>query len=584
MSNGIPPFHEVNAGGLRWLVQADVQNLLLGSDGLRLEEWRCGNLIQVVKHGPQRTIYRVRLPSLDLHVKHFRLPDTQTWLREWLRPSKARLEFDRLLAAARRGIATVVPLAVGQRTGLWPRESFLVTLTLQETEPLGTFLEQTLPTLSPERQVGLRHQIADILGRFMAHMHQVGITHHDLHPNNLLFRLGPDQQPTLFLIDLHAVRFHAGLSWRSCRGNLVILNRWFIMRANRSDRLRFWKTYCEARWGPGAISRDPHWTERARDLERRTWESNLCFWRQRDRRCRENNRYYRRLRSPAATGFAVADLDPTVFADFLRDPDEPFRRPGVILLKDSRSSTVAELELTIEGARRRVIYKRFRVTTRSDPWVSLLRRSPALRSWVHGHGLRERCLPTPRPLAVLHRRRHGLAYEGYLLTEKVLNCRELAFYVKDLETLPAPHGQALRRNLIDRVAFLVRALHARHLSHRDLKAANILVQQAPDFGRDPNQVPIPGTKTYGPLWLIDLVGVQRHRRVSKQKRIQNLTRLHVSSLRWPRLTRTDKLRFLRIYFGWGLTGKQGWKEWWRAIARETQAKVERNARRGRPLA
>jgi hypothetical protein len=50
------------------------------------------------------------------------------------------------------------------------------------------------------------------------------------------------------------------------------------------------------------------------------------------------------------------------------------------------------------------------------------------------------------------------------------------------------------------------------------------------------------------------------------------------------LTRTDKLRFLRIYLGWGLTGKQGWKEWWRAIARETQAKVERNARRGRPLA
>jgi hypothetical protein len=185
---------------------------------------------------------------------------------------------------------------------------------------------------------------------------------------------------------------------------------------------------------------------------------------------------------------------------------------------------------------------------------------------------------------VLHRKRHGLAYEGYLLTEKIPNYRELAFYVKDLEALPAPQGRALLRDLIDRAAFLVRALHARHLSHRDLKAANILVQKAPDLGRDQNQVSLPGTQLFGPLWLIDLVGVQRHRRLPKQRRIQNLTRLHVSFLRWPLLTWTDRLRFLRIYLGWGLTGKQGWKEWWRAIARETQAKVERNARRGRPLA
>src|SRR5439155_3212374 len=120
-----------------------------------------------------------------------------------------------------------------------------------------------------------------------------------------------------------------------------------------------------------------------------------------------------------AAGHTVSDLDPAAVAALTANPDEPFRRPGVKLLKDSRSSTVAELELTVGGVPRRVIYKRFRVTAWSDPRANLVRRSPALRSWVYGHGLRERCLPTARPLAVLHRRRRGLSYEGYLLTEKI---------------------------------------------------------------------------------------------------------------------------------------------------------------------
>jgi hypothetical protein len=35
---------------------------------------------------------------------------------------------------------------------------------------------------------------------------------------------------------------------------------------------------------------------------------------------------------------------------------------------------------------------------------------------------------------------------------------------------------------------------------------------------------------------------------------------------------------------WGLMGRQGWKQWWGALEKATQAKAERNARHGRPLA
>ena len=107
----------------------------------------------------------------------------------------------------------------------------------------------------------------------------------------------------------------------------------------------------------------------------------------------------RRLAPPSS------DLDPAVLAPLLADPDEPFRRPGVIVLKDSPSSTVIEFDLPVGGVRRRVIYKRFAVTRWTDPWAALFRPAPALRSYVMGHGMRLRGLPTPRPLAVWHRTR-----------------------------------------------------------------------------------------------------------------------------------------------------------------------------------
>ncbi len=244
-----------------------------------------------------------------------------------------------------------------------------------------------------------------------------------------------------------------------------MLNRWFQLRVSRADRLRCWHAYRAER----AAAEMDRWqrvletpaAELARDVESRTWHSNLAFWRNRDRRCLVNNRYYRRVRSAVVAGHAVTDLDRTALRALLADPDAPFTQPGVVLLKDSRSSTVAELELPVGGVMRPVIYKRFRVTEWSDPFVTLLRRSAAVRSWLYGHGLRERWLPTARPLLVLHRRKGGLSQEGYLLTEKVENAVELHRFLTELEAWPRHARLALLRRHIDALARLVRGLHER---------------------------------------------------------------------------------------------------------------------------
>src|SRR5262249_6999718 len=152
------------------------------------------------------------------------------------------------------------------------------------------------------------------------------------------------------------------------------------------------------------------------------------------------------------------------------------------------------------------IYKRFRVTAWSEPWTSLFRATAAVRSWILGHGLRERGLPTPRPLLVLHRRRHGLHHEGYLLTEKLADATDLHTSMKDLARLPAAAFRCQVRRLIERLARHVLELHRRSLSQRDLKATNILLSSARCSWSVVRERDAEGPHP----WFIDLVGVTCH--------------------------------------------------------------------------
>ena len=569
MSTLLARLHIIESGGIRWHIQPGWEERLLGPSGLRLEEWlRCGQA-EIVKEGPHRTVYRIHLADACLYLKHYRLADLGARLRQFIRPPKAVREFSHALALSERAVPTVLPIAMGERLGgRGRRESFFITRGLEQVEPLGRFLEAELPMLPSRERDRARRQIAVALGVFVARLHEAGIAHHDLHVANIMIRR-EDAEPELFLLDLDAVRLSAPLSWRASRENLVLLNRYFSLRANRADRARFWQAYCRTRpaeHGPPGIfgpqrRRRPA-SQLAADVEEKTWISNVDFWIKRDRRCCRTNRYYHCFPQGPYSGHATADIALGDLNQLLADPLAVFKQPGVVLFKNSPSSQVALFDLVIGGQTRKVVLKRFSPREWQESLAALFRPSPALRSWIHGHGLRERLLPTARPLAVWSRTEWGVPREAYLLTEYVSASGDLH---QRLQAVVQTGGSSGLRREIDRIARLVRGLHERQVSHRDLKAGNIL---ASDDG----------------VWLIDLVGMRVHRQLSHQERRQNLTRLHASFHASTLLTRTDKLRFLRTYQNWGLHGSTRWKKWWKAIDKATAAKVARNRSRGRPLA
>jgi tRNA A-37 threonylcarbamoyl transferase component Bud32 len=467
----------------------------------------------VVKERPQRCVYRIHIAGQDLHVKQCKVRGWRAWLRDRFRAPKARLEYAKLLAAIARQVPTIQPLGYGVASD----QSFLVTPTVGGALPLDQFLER--PHLPTEG-----FALAEALGRFMARIHTAGVHHPDPHPGNILIR-----DAELFLLDLHDARLGAPLGERASIANLVLLNRWFILRANRAARLRFWRAYVAER----KLLDYFH----ANEVERRTWQSNLRFWRGRAKRCVGENRRFRRVSFGNISGFAARDSADDAL---LRDPEALFT--GTTILKDSHSSAVS-----VSGA---ILCKHFRRSSRA-----------CRRAWINGHAFLDCLLPTPRPLAMACRYRFGMPRDGFLLTEFIPDAINLRDAVTD---------DLKRCERIDHVARLIRHLHQRGWSHRDLKAANILL--APNSG---------GRES---AWIIDLAGASRPIRLSRDRRAKDLARLNASFHDLPLLSRTDRLRFLRLYLNWNLHGRGDWKSWWKCVDAHTRRKVAKNRRRGRPLA
>jgi len=433
---------------------------------------------------------------------------------------------------------------------LSPRASFVVAETLPKAKPLSEYLGgHNLGGLTP----AARFKLTKSLGIFVARMHAAGAVHRDIHPGNLMI----DSASRIVLIDLHEVRCRRRCSWQQRRQNLITLNRWFMLRSSRTDRLRFWRSYQQHSSIPDRADAQP------KALELATIQSNVAFWKTRERRHRYGNRHLQKIEHSSYHGWAVKTLDSAI-TDRLRTPNDLFGSSEAELLKEGRASTVARFASSGQS----VIAKRFNVRSWIDSWKNRFRPSPGWRSWMMGHAIMDAGLPTAQPLAIVHQQAQGTSTIGYLLTEDLGPVDDLRAFADRLLQVSKEQRQSILRQRLHVVARTLRLFHERHFGHRDLKAANLLTPKDAHDHR---------------VWFVDLVGVYRHSPCPKSQ-LRDLARLLVSFLNHPALTTTDRLRFLRHYQRWNLHGKTGWKTWWRQLGQLAQTKVARNLRVGRPIA
>ncbi len=182
-------------------------------------------------------------------------------------------------------------------------------------------------------------------------------------------------------------------------------------------------------------------------------------------------------------------------SDFIRQVDALM--DAGLILKNGNTSSVSRL--TWNG--RDLVVKRYNHKGIAHSLRHTAKKSRACRSWLHGLRLEMLDIPTPRPLAYIERRKAGLVWKSYLVTEYVEG-RKLHDFLHDDAV-----SQEQRLAATQAVMKLIERLWKYRITHGDLKHTNVLVTK------------------YGPV-LTDLDGMTVHRwkLLYKNKRTKDMER------------------------------------------------------------
>ena len=571
-----PAWDWAQSGDTGWWVRPDWKDVLLRDRGLRLDEWKYSGRVTTVKTGPHRAVYRVDLAEGSIFVKHFLVPDVRAMARQWFRRGKGRNEGRRALKLRAIGVETIEPIALGeQRKRNFLFENYLITRAIPETVPLDEFIERRLPRMPAVRAAKVRQSLARAIGELTAHLHDAGFVHQDFHPGNLLVRFDADDRPHLALIDLDALRTAKRVGWRvAMKNSRPWLNHYLLAPGcSRGDRCRFLHAYLTAR-GIDPERASLEFASVDRGLHPPVGRAALAAVGEAVLR---EEQVFQDLPHPGRLVDRLARPRPRRRQAPARRPDRPARPAGDdgpegVADDDRRRADALGPRPADHGHLQAVQVEEAPGMAPEhpppDPRLARLAGGAAPRQPGHRHAAEPRDhraddADHPRPAGDVPRHDQGRGTPSPLSR---LHGRRPA-------RSSIPRGYKRRRairSLTKSLAMLLRTLHERSISDRDLKASNIMIEGDPATGE---------TR----LSLIDLVGVQLLHPIPRHRRLQNLARLQVSLESVLGRTRTDSLRFLRAYLVWGLSPLNDWKGLWRQVARLCDRKRERNRHRGRLL-
>lgn len=260
-----------------------------------------------------------------------------------------------------------------------------------------------------------------------------------------------------------------------------------------------------------------------------------------------------RLVGPRGVGYAVEGLRSSYLGRLIDFPELPLRTGAWQAIKQGRSAQLVRLNLPLDGQDVPVAYKRIRRQGWQKIVSDFVRTHRALRAWRFGHELLKQGVSTARPLAVVIPGRFADA-DAFLATEWIEGAESLHHFAMRMQKLGSRDRHIRLKAAAARLGELLGRLHHRNVTHRDLKAANLLIREEP-----------PQTEAY----VIDLDGVAIKWHLSSELRMRNLARLDVSLDPHACIGKTARLRFLHSYLAASQRPAETWKTVWRGIAQHS---------------
>lgn len=573
------PTGRVNASGLAWTYRNGFNGVL---SLVPAQAWAtpAKQGWSLVKANSAREVWRAALHGHTYFVKYYYRQGWQAHLKRWVRGPACLTEWRGGIFAIENGIAAVRP--AGFVDGVHCGGRICSILVTEAIEPAYSLDQHWLMLQSDQNVVRRREDVGFLIERLaemIAHAHQAGFEHLDMHPANILVQpQGARRYRTLF-VDLQCARLGVPIDDRAVVRNLTQLNQWFRRHSTTGDQLRFLRAYI--RWRNEHELRFQHGRPLEMSFEQLVAKLAACSKRhadrlfaQRDRRAARNGRYFaklnvadgwrglvsvqpkKRLEEAFANG---PKLDRSWWKQTLAEPLRFFDVSDEPPLKDSHSALVRRATLQHADTSLSVIVKR-PLARNFWRWLRLaMVPSRSMRGWKMGHALLNREIPAARPLAVLQQRIGPFVRDSILICEFLGGARCLESHMRELNA-EADLVKRFRekRALAAKLGRELRKLHDRGFVHRDCKAQNLLIQ------------PFPLLRIF---W-IDMDGIRRPSRPTQLQHCNALMRLYVSLVDVPGFSRTDRAHFLKAYCATFGVRRDAWKILWRSVAPLAEKKLQ----------
>lgn len=274
-----------------------------------------------------------------------------------------------------------------------------------------------------------------------------------------------------------------------------------------------------------------------------------------------------RMKRWRATGYGVEGISRDTLIRLVDFPELPLRIHTRDTIKAGRSAILVRGEFPIGGRMVSVAYKRVQRRSFGKMLTAWLFGNRTLRTWKMARTFQRLDIPTCAPLLVVVPRWFQPAKPSYLAFEWLDEALNLSSYSKWLKQLSAYQSRLRLHAAAEKLGEVLGKMHAVSVSHRDLKAGNLLLINRPSSVE---------------AFVIDLDGAQRQLWLSRSRRLWELSRLTYAMESNPTVTKTARLRFLKAYLQ--ALGKEpaSWKSDWVQLTRLTRKRRSVKSQQGRP--
>lgn len=486
----------------------------------------------------------------DVYLKAYSVPFTKIF-RALVFPYGLK-EWHVAAELLKRGVPTYTPIAIGfERVWGICRNVYFITEAIPGTMTLKEYIEEH-SLKGDDTRLHYAKELIEQFADFVSGIRRAGVLHRDFHWGNVLVRIIPDGPARFYLIDLHNVTLKQSLSPREVLSNLALLNVSLHGNVPAREQINFLRIYLKNNFKKrGAFLRSRG------IVEDETATLLLKKWIKRARRCLGQNKYFMKVDSNGFKGYVGRGQGENALAMLIDEPDGVFSKEGVVVLKDSRTTT--SLLISSEGPGCGIYIKRYNVKGLFFYLKNLLRSARAKKVWYAANSMTARDVPTPCPLLYLEQRKFRVLLKSYFVTESITGARTLEDYVTEFF---AGLSRRRKRALIRTVALSVRRMHARGIFHGDLKAKNILLQQNNGGAQK--------------VFFVDLDAVRVKSKISFNAACRDVARLNCSFLNTAVVSKVDRLYFLKCYLG--RVRRQYIKDAWGRITSFTERKLDKSGR------